>query len=351
MHKMGKIEIIGKYNLYDNNWIYGNNESNDISLAVANYEPIRNNDSDKYDYIIYCYGSRVENHSKDAINIKEKKAYVNNILNYFKTKKHNVIVKFIMLDRDAPLKEDGVILADYINGLCNRADCNSINILGYSKGGVMFFDMIKHINKKNRVKINLYNAATPYMGTKMASPKILYKDVKGFINGHISNKDLANKIYAYLINFYESISSNSHMDYDIAIEDGIPEDRLDKYDDTLIKYLLLQDNIDAIKSINRFENFTTGINDDTLKRAIMTANFTGIGMCLIDDMLMGKNSDGFVHTSSEEAISNYLDVNNKHIKGAHHDLMSDNLYYNEILYNINENLIEDREKILIKNKR
>ena len=77
---MGKIEIIGKYNLYDSNWIYGNNERNDISLAIANYESIKNNDSNKYNYIIYCYGSRVENHSKDAYNIKEKQAYVNNII-------------------------------------------------------------------------------------------------------------------------------------------------------------------------------------------------------------------------------------------------------------------------------
>lgn len=104
VRKMGNIEVIGKYNLDDNKWIFGNNENNDISLAVANYEYIRNNDSTKYDYIIYCYGSRVENHSRDAYNIKEKQAYVNNIINYFKSKNHNIIIKFVMLDKDAPLK-------------------------------------------------------------------------------------------------------------------------------------------------------------------------------------------------------------------------------------------------------
>lgn len=347
---MGKIEIIGKYNLYNNNWFFGNNNFNEISLAIANYEPIKNNDSEKYNYIIYCYGSRVENHSKNAYNIKEKQAHVDNILNYFKTKNHNIIVKFIMLDKDAPLKEDGIVLANYINSLCNNGNCNSVNLLGYSKSGVMFFEMIKHIKIKNFSKINLYNIATPYLGTKMASPKIIYADVKTFVDNHISNKQLADKIYNHLIKFYESISSNSHMDYDIALEDGVPKDKLDKYDDTLIKGLLLQDNINAIKSLNRLENFTTGIDNTTLRRALMTANFNGIGMCLIDDMLMGKDSDGFVHTKSEEVISNYLDVSSQHIKGAHHDLMSDNLYYSGILYNLSDNLSEDREKSLTKKR-
>ena len=345
---MGKINVIGKYDLDYNGWIMCNNHKNGMSLAIAEYDAIKNNDSNKYDYIIYCYGSRVEDHSKDAYNIKTSQAHVNKILNYFKNKKHNIIVRFVMLDKDAPLKEDGMILAKYVNYLCNKDDCNSVSILGYSKSGVMFFDMIKYINKNSFSKINLYNVATPYIGTKMASPKIIYNDVKTYINSHISNKVLANKLYDSLISFYEGISSNSHMDYDIALPNGIPDDRLDRYDETLIKNLLLQDNLDAINSINRFENYTTGIDNTTLRRALLTSNINGIGMCLINDMLMGKNSDGFVHTSSEEVITNYVDISNKHIKGAHHDLMSDSLYCNEVLFNINENLMEDSEKSLIK---
>lgn len=345
---MGKIEIIGKYNLYDSNWIYGNNERNDISLAIANYESIKNNDSNKYNYIIYCYGSRVENHSKDAYNIKEKQAYVNNIIKYFKSKKHNIIIKFIMLDKDAPLEEDGLTLAKYINNLCNRDDCNSISILGYSKSGVMFFNMIKYIDKKYRSKINLYDVATPYLGTKMASPKFIYNDIKLFIYRHISSKSLATKVYDGLIRFYEGISSNSHMDYDIALPNGIPEDKLRYYDGSLIKNLMHTENIEAIKSINRFQNFTTGIDNTTLKRALITGNYIGIGMCIINDLFMNKSSDGFVPISSEQLISEYLDTKDINIKGAHHLFISDKSYYDDVLYQISKNIEEDSAKKLLK---
>lgn len=345
---MGNIEVIGKYNLDDNKWTFGNNDNNDISLAVANYESIRNNDSTKYDYIIYCYGSRVENHSKDAYNIKEKQAYVNNIINYFKSKNHNIIIKFVMLDKDAPLKEDGIILANYINNICNRDDCNSVNILGYSKSGVMFFNMIKYIDINNRGKINLYDIATPYLGTKMASPKFIYNDIKLFIDRHIPNKTLATNVYSWLIKFYEGISSNSHMDYDISLPNGIPDNKLKNYDENLIKNLMHNDNIDAIKSINRFQNFTTGIDDSTLKRALITGNYIGVGMCIINDLFMNKSSDGFVPLSSEDIIPQYFDTKNINLKGAHHLFISDNEYYNDVLYQINKNLEEDSEKKLLK---
>ena len=106
--------------------------------------------------------------------------------------------------------------------------------------------MIKYIDINNRGKINLYDIATPYLGTKMASPKFIYNDIKLFIDRHIPNKTLATNVYSWLIKFYEGISSNSHMDYDISLPNGIPDNKLKNYDENLIKNLMHNDNIDAI---------------------------------------------------------------------------------------------------------
>ena len=343
---MAKIDIIGKYNKDQDKWSIDKDRTR-TSLAIASYDPIIYDETKKIDYIIYCYGSRVENHSKDGSEISEKKAYVDKILNYFKSKKHNIIVKFVMLDKDSPLKNDGVELAEYINDLGALENCKSINIVGYSKSGVMFFDMIKYIDKRYYDKINLYNVATPYSGTKMASPKVLYNDVKIMVENHIPNKKMANMVYCGLIKFYESISSNSHMDYDISIPNGIPDNKLDNYDETLIKNLLLDENINAIKSINSFQNYLTCIDDTTLKRAMLTGNYIGIGMCLINDLIMNKNSDGFVPISSEKIISDYIDVDQIKINGAHHYFMSDSIYRDMLLYNIDKRITEDDEKKII----
>ena len=80
-------------------------------------------------------------------------------------------------------------------------------------------------------KTNIFNVAAPYDGTKMASPLVFYPEVKKVITSKIHNETLANSIYNKLINLYESISSNSHMDYDIAMIGGIPESKKHVYDE------------------------------------------------------------------------------------------------------------------------
>lgn len=340
---MGKIDIIGKYSDKTKNWNY-DIQNLKTSLAIADYEPIINNSSQKFDYIIYCYGSRVENHSKDGYNIKPKEAHVNNIIDYFKKTNHNIIVKFIMLDKDTTLKNNSLFLSNYINYLCDNNNCNSINIIGYSKSGVMFFDMMKYINQRNYKKINLYNVATPYLGTKMASPKIIYNDVRRYIENNILDEVLTNKIYNKIVKCYEKLTSDSHIYYDVASANGVPDNKLDKYDPTLIQNIFCDDNLNAISKINRFSNYVTGINDNTLKRAKKTFDIKGIGMCLLDEKLMYRNSDGFVHIVSEEAVSKYFDLENIYIRGAHHDFMGDKLYCNQLLDDIDENINIDKLK-------
>lgn len=256
-----------------------------------------------------------------------------------------------MMDKDAPLKKQAKILVNYINKTSKKDNCNSIIILGYSKSGVMSFEMLKSIDKTNYNKISLYNIATPYTGTKMASPKFLYNDANLLINKYIHQKKLEEKVYNFLVNVHNNISSNSHMDYDISLPNGIPDEYLDKYDETLLKNIFSNDNLITAKRIKRFKNFTTGIDENTLKRAILKTDVTGIGLCIINNLFMDKVSDGFVTTKSQEEISKHMDIKNIHIKSAHHDLFSDNKYSNKLLDIINDDLEEDKEKLLVKNKK
>lgn len=344
---MNKIEVLGKYSLCDKSW--SNNDAlRKISLAIANYDEIKNCDNEMYEYIILCYGCRLEDHSKDGYTIKNSAAHINRILNYYKGKNCNVRVKYVMLDKDAPLKEDGLVLAKYINQLCKDSNCNSVNIVGHSKAGVMFFDMIKHLDNNSLSKTNLYNVAVPYTGTKMASPKFIYNDIKIIIDSQIKNKDLADKIYKSTINFYEGISSNSHMDYDISLPGGVQEDRLDRYDSSIIENIFSKENINAMKNLNSFQNYITGIDETTLPRAIFTGDFTGIGLCIIDDVLMDRKSDGFVCSDAQRKVSNYMHNSHRIISGAHHGILSDELYCNRIFSDIYDNIEQNNEKKFVR---
>lgn len=70
---MGKITAYAKWDLQNGIWVpnpdtrqYGK------SFAIANYDKIINS-NEKVDYIIFGHGSRVENFSKNYLDINEKK--------------------------------------------------------------------------------------------------------------------------------------------------------------------------------------------------------------------------------------------------------------------------------------
>lgn len=70
---MGKINVIGKWNLEKYQWQLNPNEKEyGRSFAMATYDKVINN-TGKIDYIIIAQGSRVEDHSKDYQTINEKK--------------------------------------------------------------------------------------------------------------------------------------------------------------------------------------------------------------------------------------------------------------------------------------
>lgn len=329
---MGKIDVLAKWDLEKGVWNqkpafsdYGR------SFAIANYDTIINDDG-KIDYIIIAQGSRVEDHSKDSITIKDREVRIDNVLSHYRNCNGNYAIKLFLMDADAPIIEDAKLLASYIDSLASNPMTNSVNVIGLSKCSVMNFYIPSFFRNPNTFnKTNVYNIAAPYDGTKLASPLVFYPEVKKVISSKVHNEKVADLIYRNLINVYEGISSNSHMDYDIAIPSGIPTTKANVYDENFIKEVFRQANVDAIRRLNSFKNMVTGIDDNTLKEAIRTMNFTGIGLCILDDMFFNNQSDGMVYTTSQERVGRYLDVKSHRLVSSHHDVNSNLRVFNEVL--------------------
>ena len=317
--KTGNINTIAKWDLVNNCWNYNiDNTKLGRSLAIACYNPIINNEKEKINYIIIGYGSRVEDHSKDSKTIKEKEVRMDNTLNYFQQLNNNYDIKLFLMDADAPIIEDTKLLAKYIDLLASQENTNTINIIALSKCGAMSFYMPSFFkNQCSFQKTNIFNAATPYCGAKLASPLIFYPEIKKLIVNMIGDHKLTNVIYNNLVKFYESISSNSHMDYDIAVPNGIPKDKLNCYDPSFIQNIFREDNIKAIKKINCFKNIVTIIDDKTFREAAKTMNFTGMGLCLMNKIFFENKSDGMVYYEDQKSVENVLDIHSYTVTSHH----------------------------------
>ena len=309
---MGKIDIIAKWDLEKNKWTQSS-DLKDIgrSFAIANYKKIIN-DNGKINYIIIDQGSRVEDHSKDFFNIKETEVGIDNVISHYERCNGNYDIKLFLMDADAPIIEDAKLFANYVEKLASLPNTNSVNIVGLSKCSVMNFYVPRFFkNSDTYKKTNIYNIASPYEGTKFASPKIFYPEIKRVFKSDI----LCNTLVK---NIYEKISSNSHMDYDIAIPGGIPAEKLHIYDESFIKNVFCTDNVEAVKRLNSFKNILTSIDSNVRKEAIKTLNFYGIALCLFDKMFFDGKSDGMVYTSSQRKVEDVLDIKSYSIK-SHHD--------------------------------
>lgn len=346
---MGKVKTIAKYDLKKQDWNFNFSEKErGKAFSIASYKRITNNDFGKYDYIIFCDGCRLEDHSKDLKTIKENKSGIDKIIKFFENSNRNVIIKLIMIDKDAPLDKDSKILANYVNAIGDKEEINSINLIGLSKCGTMIFNMAKYItNETAKNKTNIYTIATPFEGTLLASTKYFYPKIREVVKSKIKDEKLSNQVIYSLIKFYESISSNSHMDYDIAMEGGIPKSKYDRYDSNFIKNIFSKENIEGINSINNYQNFTTGIDKDTFKESLKSLNILGIGLCILDEYFMEKGTDGMVSTISQKSVERHIDKPSYHLKSSHHGVFTSDRLTNEYLTQINEYLKKyDNNKIL-----
>lgn len=252
------------------------------------------------------------------------------------------------MDADAPIKEDAKLLAKYIDDLATLPTTNSINVIGISKCGTMAFYIPKHFKyARTFEKTNIYTVASPFNGTKMASPKIFYPKIKKVITSKLGDNNFSNNISNKLVDFYEIISSNSHMNYDIAISGGIPSDRLDRYDKSFISNIFSKENINSISKINSYNNIVTGIDNKTLGEAIRTVNLIGIGMCVINNLFFDKKSDGFVMVDSQRIVATKVSpkqIRNYKLVSAYHNVPGNTRAFKDLLHIVNDTIDEHIEK-------
>lgn len=344
---MAKIEVISKWNLDNNAW---NNSYNGLnrgrSFAFANYIDANLNCTN-IDYVIFASGTRVEDWSSDYININDKKLRMDKWIAFFKNTNKNICLKQFLMDADAPILEDAKLLARIIDSLSIMPNTRSINIVGHSKCGAMAFNMPKYFKQISSFsKTNIYTVATPFIGTKMASPKIFYPELKQIISSKLGKTYISNFVYKELIAFYSKISSNSHMDYDIAKLGGIPDDKLNVYDRTLVENMFSSDNLKSITRLKCYKNLVTGIDNKTLSEAIKTLNFTGIGLCIINDLFFDERSDGMVEVSSQKIIDDKIpNMKSYIIPSSHHAIYSNDRVLSDILHIVNDTIDEQEEHL------
>lgn len=336
---MGKINSIAKWDLSLNQWIIPSNEQVGRSFAFSHYDRIINNPNNELNYIIIANGSRVEDHSKNFTHIDNKKLRIDKMIEHYKNNNENYDIQVFLMDADAPIIEDAKLFAQYVDSISCLPTTKSINVISISKCGAMCFYVPRFFKRNESYKkLNLYNIATPYNGTKFASPTILYQEIKAFILKLLGDTPISHTIYSKLIKIYESISSNSHMDYDVAIPGGIDDDFTDLYDKSFIQNIFSSDNLHAIKKIHLFKNFTTKIDDSTLLEALSTFNLNGIGLCILNDIFFKKQSDGFVTLESQKKVDDYLGITSTHLISSHHDINSNPRIFKTILKEVDNNI-------------
>ena len=313
---MENVEFISKWNLADNVWEHtANYNLRKKAFSIVSCGEIKNNESDDFEYIIVADGTRLENHSK-SIKFAKNDLVMSNIINFYRNKKGNYKFKLILLDNDAPLREESKWIANYLDLLTYDKLVTNISYIGISKCGVMAFDLIKYIRLKETLdKLSVFSISSPYEGTIMASPLYLKKELFKILEVRISSPALRKVIFDSLMLFLERISSNSHMDYDIGIPGGVED--LSKYDPEFIKRIFEQRNILAAKSVCKYQNICTVIREETLKNIIDERSAVGLGVYLLNKYLFNGESDGLVLLSSQRKMDNYINDSSVTIASVH----------------------------------
>jgi len=353
---MGIIDVKWKWDLNKNDWSENlDYNSRGRAFAFVNYEEIINNVNEGIDYLIFAYGTRVEDCSKYFLTVRDSYMGIEKVISYFKKLNKNIVVSLFLMDADAPIVEDAKKVAQYIDNLSMLSNTNSVNLVGVSKCGAMLFNTPKFFKRESSFrKTNVYTVATPFTGTKLASPSIFYPEVEKLITSKLGKNKLSGMVYRELINIYEGVSSNSHMDYDIAMLGGITGDKLKLYDDTLIKNMFSKNNIDAISRVSNYRNLVTGIDDKTLGEAIRTMNFNGIGLCVLNELFFEGKSDGMVTTDAQREIERQdgMDgLKSDILLSSHHDVASNNRVFGDVLYIVNDTIDEHNDKVKYRSRK
>ena len=333
---MGKINIIGKWDLNENKWKTPTTEEYGKSFSLAIYEPIINDEnSSEINYIIIANGTRLEQHTKDFNVISDKELKIDYVKKHFEKPNGNYQIISLFMDNDAPLIEAAKLFSEYIDNLAINENTKSINLISVSKCGTMSFYTPRFFKYEESFnKTSLHNVAVPYQGTKFASPFIIFQEVKSFLNAKLGKNELSKQGYIALLKMYKNICSCSHMDYDISLPGGVPIDQNNKYDRNFIKNIFSKENIDSIKKLHLFRNYTTEIDEKTFIEALLALNLKGMGLCLFNEFFFHGKSDGLTSLHSQRTVEAALNIESSHLKSMHHDVTSIPKVYDIILENI-----------------
>ena len=341
---MPDIIIKAKWDNETNKWNDNPNEKDyGRSFAISNLKP--NTTKNDINYIFFSPGERVEDHSKDHKTLSLKENRMDRIIEHYDKKEGNYSINMLFMDADAPIKEDAKLFAKIIDKLCRDKDTKSVTLVGFSKCGVMNFYVPKFFHRrKTYKKTNMINVAAPYEGTILASPKFLWNELTTKLKQKLHSKKLTEIVVNKLKKVHHNMSSNSHMDYDIAIQDGVDEEQSKLYDRSLISNVFKKDNVRAIKKLRTFRNIVTGIDKKTWKECLKERNKDGLLLCLINRLLMNHESDGFVNTKSQEKAGTVLNQENIRMNSSHHHITSSKRMTEELLYVIDETIEKGYQK-------
>ena len=169
---------IAKYDVLNNKWKKADKTNKQKALSVVKYNTkfgIKRKESNtNFDYFIVMNGMRAENYSKCGNGTGWG---MNNFLQEIDKIDAKLKVVSILVDNDAPLEEQGKLLARYINKIKINEKCEKIHILGISKCGTIIVSMLKYLTDVNLDKLNLIAYMAPYRGTIFASPTLFYKKI------------------------------------------------------------------------------------------------------------------------------------------------------------------------------
>ncbi len=320
---MGTVIPIKKWNLDTNEWDKAiRTEDRLNAFSVAAYEDIVNTmRSNKFHYILVASGYRVGNLTNNPKKISDRKNNMNKVINFFSSKRGNYRIEQILVDRDAPLREQSEAIALYIDELARQKQVSSISFLGFSKCGAIGVDMLKYfMDPRSFIKTHIYSISTPYTGSLIASPLLIERRIKEILESRFGKNEATKMLQKKLMRIYYANFSNSHMDLDIALPNGVKRCMEEVYDESFLKNLFSRENMEKIRLVNSFLNICTCITSEVRTGAVKSADFTTLGLCLLDEYLQKGESDGIVTLKSQQEITSHSKVRELIIPTSHNSL-------------------------------
>lgn len=354
---------LAKYHLNENKWKRVKSDKEiGKAFSVVKYNTEfgkKANDSNSdFDYFILLDSMRVENYSKRGTTANNSGWSMGNYLTELDKSNKRIKALSFLVDQDGPLEDESKFLAQKINQLKEMDHCKNIHVLGVSKCGDMVVSMLKYLSVSHLDKLNVLAAQAPYLGTIMASPKILYaktNEVIGKVPSTLlkrmipnlqkirptqnptSSSIKQNSLAKILTDIHWNVFSQSHMDYDISLvgKDGVPHKHQDRYDKNFLANLFDEKTLTRLRQVD-FTNITTTCTPKTVEHSLKSLNASAFMLYISSQVLFDEPSDGMVPLSSSQYIEQVckehcIPIATLRIKDGHHAISGDTRMVKQIV--------------------